>query len=321
MLPAIQLNCEPKQFEMTSPFAQIRGQGDLASGSADVDIDFGKLTQLLQPIFELKEQDLQGDVRASLRWDSEADGLWRLRGESNIKDLALQVAPQQSLQQKQIISEIDIEGRWSVRAGKWSLDELSRGTMSVAGDGFQTDMELIQTVHNLDAKRMIPLRMRGQGRLESIIEMASPWMPPSVIGSRGGMNFSARASFNGSGEFDLQTVDGQVTALRVPMSGREWQQEIVKLHFDGQALWPREEIVIRSATMTGDAVSAAMQGEWINSMLDVEIAWRANLDRLQDAAPKLLARDNVSQLSAGFASNSPQRNAQLETHWKTTGAT
>ncbi|CAN0487604.1 unnamed protein product, partial [Hapterophycus canaliculatus] len=139
---------------------------------------------------------------------------------------------------------------------------------------------------NLDSARMIPLRMRGQGRLESIIEMASPWMPLSVIGSRGGLNFTARASFNGNGEMDLQTVDGQLTALRVPMSDREWKQEIVKLHFDGQALWPREEIVIRSATMTGDAVSAAVQGEWINSMLDMEVAWRANLDRLQEAAPK-----------------------------------
>lgn len=308
-----------EQFELTSPFAQVRGKGDLASGSANVDINFDKLTQMLLPIFELEGKDLRGDVRANLRWDSEANGLWRLRGESNIKDLALQVAPQQSLQQDEIISGVDIEGRWSVRGGKWSLDELSRGTLSVSGDGFQTDMELVQTIRNLDSVRMIPLRMRGQGRLESILEMASPWMPTSVTGCRGGVNFTARASFNGSGEVDLQTVDGQLTGLRVPMSQREWQQEIVKLHFDGQALWPREEVTIRSATMTGDAVSAAMQGEWINSMLDMEIAWRANLDRLQDAAPKRLARDGVSPFPAGFASNSSPRNGQAETQWKVQG--
>ena len=307
-----------EQFEMTSPFAQIRGQGDLASGSADVDIHFGRLTQLLQPIFELEGQDLQGDVRANLRWDSEANGLWRLRGESNIKDLALQVAPQQSLQQSEIVSAIDIEGRWSVRAGKWSLDELSRGTVNLSGDGFQTDMELVQTIRNLNSTRMIPMRVRGQGQLESIIEMASPWMPDSVLGCRGAMNFTARASFNGNGELDLQTVDGQLTSVRIPMADRDWQQEIVKLHFDGQALWPRQEVVIRSATMTGDAVSAAMQGEWINSMLDMEVAWRANLDRLQDATPQRLARDKARPFPAGFASNAQQR-AQPETHWKVQG--
>ena len=206
-----------------------------------------------------------------------------------------------------------------MRGGKWSLDELSRGTMSVTGDGFQSDIELVQTIHNLDSGQMIPLRIRGQGRLESIIEMVSPWMPPSVIGYRGGVNYTARASLNGMGEIDLQTVDGQLTGLRVPMSDREWQQEIVKLHFDGQALWPRNEIVIRSATMTGDAVSAAMQGEWINSMLDIEIAWRANLDRLQNSAPKRLARDNFSPFPAGFASNSVQRNALQETQWNLHG--
>lgn len=308
-----------EQFEMTSPFAQIRGQGDLASGSASVDINFAKLTRMLQPIFDIEGKNLQGDVRANLRWDSEANGLWRLRGDSNIKDLALQVAPKQALQQNELQSVVDIEGRWSARGGKWSLDELSRGTMSVSGDGFQTDMELVQTIRNLDITRMIPLRMRGQGRLESVIEMASPWIPVSVIGSRGGMNFTARASFNGNGEVDLQTVDGQLTGLRVPLSDRVWKQEIVKLHFDGQALWPRQEVVIRSASMTGDAISAAVQGEWINSMVDMEVAWRANLDRLQESAPKLLARDNVNPFPAGFASNTNQRKLQPESQWKMRG--
>lgn len=311
-----------EQFEMLSPFARVRGQGDLASGSAELDVNFGKLARMLQPIMELDDQNLQGDIHANLRWDSESNGVWRLRGNSDINDLALEVAPQTRWQQKQLRSVIDIEGRLLNGGTGWTLSELSRGTMSIAGDGVQADVELVQTISQLDRNQMIPLRLRGEGRIESLIDIARPWLPSSLDGCRGGLNLTARASVNGSGDVVLQTMDGQISSLRVPMSERDFEQEIVKLHFDGKAMYPRQEVVIQSMTITGDAMSAAMQGEWINAMTDIEIAWRADLDRLQTTTPKRLARDaNVNRpaaVSQPARFSQPVQSAEIS-EWKVRG--
>lgn len=306
-----------EQFELTSPFANVRGQGDLASGAANVEVDFGKLAAMLRPIIEMKSQDLQGLIKANLRWDSESNGLWRLRGDTDINNLAIRITPNQQWKQKQLKSVVDVEGRWSGIGDSWSLDELSRGTLSVSGDGFQTDAELVQTIRGLDRNQFVPIRLRGQGRIESIIEMARPWVPDVIANSRGGLNFSARGSVNAAGEALLQTVDGQLTSISLPMSDRDWQQDLIKLHFDGKALWPRQEVEIQTMTLTGDAMSAAVQGEWVNTMSDLEIAWRADLNRLQTSAAKRVARDTGVNRPAAYSSNRPDPVA--DTSWKLRG--
>jgi hypothetical protein len=286
---ATQLSAE--QFELNSPFARVQGHGDIASGAAEANVDFGKLARMLQPIFEFDQQNMQGDVRVTLRWDAEPSGLWRLRGNSQIDNLAIELAPEQRLQQRQLISTLDIEGRWSSSQRGWSLDELSKGFLSVQGDGMRADAELVQTVPNPDQNMLLPLRLRGQGRIESIAEILRPWMPESLRDVSGGLDFSARASVSAAGELLVQAMDGQISSLKIPSSESEFQQELVKLHFDGKAHWPRQEVSIRTMTLTGDAVSAAVQGEWINNMVDFEIAWRADLDRLQTSATKRVARE------------------------------
>ncbi|MFG0287117.1 MAG: hypothetical protein ACF8CQ_03030 [Rhodopirellula sp. JB044] len=286
---ATELSAE--RFEMQSPFARIEGQGDIASGAAELSVNFGKLAQMLRPIFELDNQNLQGDVRASLRWDAEANGLWRLQGSSQVDNLAIEISPGQRLQQRHLVSTLDVEGKWSVSSRRWSLDELSRGSLRLQGDGMQTDVDLVQTIGGLDQNQLIPVRVRGRGQIESVSEMLAPWMPESMIDCRGGFDFTARASISGTGNVLVQAVDGQVSSLRVPMSDQEIRQELVKLHFDGRASWPQNEVVVQSMTVTGDAASAAIQGELINNRMDLEIAWLADLDRLQTSASKRLARE------------------------------
>ncbi|WP_404310624.1 hypothetical protein [Neorhodopirellula lusitana] len=311
---AFQLRAE--QFEMRSPFATISGQGDLASGLADLDVNFGKLARMLGPIFEMDQQTLQGDIRANVRWDAESNGLWRLRGESDMRDLVVEISPQQRIRQDQLRSTIDIEGRWTGQGNRWSLEELTRGGMHLEGDGLRADVDLVQRVPRLSRTEMIPLKVRGQGRIETIAELARPWLPESLVDCRGGLDFTARAAVNGNGDVVLQTVDSQVSALRVPVADRDWQQELVKIHFNGKAFWPQSEVVIQSMTVTGDAISAAIQGEWINSRADVEVAWRADLNRLQTSAPKRLAQSPRVVRPVGFSSN---RNTSPVSEWEVRG--
>jgi len=327
-----------EQFELNSPFANVRGQGDIASGSANVNVDFGKLARILQPIFQLDNQNLQGDVSVNVRWDAEADGMWRLRGDSRVDNLAIEVGENQQFRQRQLVCNLDVEGRWSRGGDGWSLDELTGGALRLQGDGVQTDVELVQAVNRLDRNVMLPLRLQGQGRIEPIVEMLRPWIPESMRDLQGGFDFTARASANAAGDVVMQALDGQLRSLRVPMGEKELQQELVKFHFDGKALWPRQEISIQSMTVTGDALSASVQGDWVNDMTDLEIAWRADLDRLQLSAIKRVAREgqqlapgSVSSRSAasnlapirsvGFAGTSPSTNGPAPTdgQWQVAG--
>lgn len=293
-----------EQFELNSPFAQINGHGNIASGAAELKVNFGKLAQMLQPLFEVDQQDLRGDVVATLRWDAEAGGLWRLRGNSRIDNLMVQFDPERRLKQTQLISALDVEGKWSTSKGSWSLDELSRGSLQIEGDGVNTDVDLVQAVPNPDRTRLLPLRVRGRGRIESIAEMFRPWIPNSVANVRGGFDISARTSLSIAGEALVQSVTGQFSSLEVPIGENKLRQEMLKLNFAGQAMWPRQEVTIDSLTITGDALSAAVKGNWVNNMTDLEIAWRADLERLQTSDVNRVASRSADNVRAvGFNNN------------------
>ncbi len=302
-----------EQFELNSPFARVNGHGNVASGAAEVNFNFGKLAEMLQPLFEVGQQDLQGDVIASIRWDAEAGGLWRLRGNSRVDNLMIQFDSGQRLRQTQLTSTLDVEGRWSTATGNWSLDELSRGTLRVKGDGVQTDVELVQAVSHPTRSRMLPLSIRGQGRVESIAEMLRPWLPAATMGIHGGFDISAQSNVSVAGEVLLKGLSGQLSSFEIPIGDNKIRQELVRVNFVGKALWPRQELTIATLTITGDAASAAIQGKWVNNMTDLEIAWRADLDRLPISAAKQLAlqpreRNSAtsgSVRSAGYSNNSP----------------
>ncbi len=279
-----------EHFKLDSPFAQIHGHGSMASGAAELNVDFGKLAQMLQPLFELDHQDLRGDVLATMRWDAEDGGLWRLRGNSRIDNLMIQFEPGRRLRQTQLTSTLDVEGQWSTSTGNWSLDELSRGSLRIQGDGVQTDVDLVEAVAHPTRSRMLPLRMRGQGRMESVAEMLHPWLPDSAANLRGGFDVSARASVNVAGDLLVQSLNGQLSSLEILIGENELRQELLKLKFKGKALWPRQEVTIDSLSVTGDAVSAAIEGKWVNRMTDLEISWQADLDRLQTSALKRVAQ-------------------------------
>lgn len=297
-------------FELDSPFARIQGQGSMASGAAELNVNFGKLAQMLQPLFELDHHDLRGDVLATMRWDAEEGGLWRLRGNSRIDNLVIQLEPGQRWEQNQLTSTLDVEGQWSTSTGSWSLDELSRGSLRIQGDAVQTDVDLVDAVPHPTRNRMLPLRIGGQGRLESVAEMLHPWLPDSAADLRGGFDISAQASVSVAGELLVQGFRGQLRSLELPVGEKALRQELLQLQFDGEAWWPRQEVTIDSLTITGDALSAAIQGKWVNRMTDLEIAWQADLDGLHAGAVQ-----RVAQQSPGAKSTSGGRqDASMTSH-------
>jgi hypothetical protein len=305
-----------EQFELDSPFAVVNGQGDLRSGSANVEVNFGKLARILRPLIDLDDRRLEGNVQGGLQWNAQNDGTWRLRGDGRMTGLAIELTPGQSFQPSSLQSQLDITGRWQPNGGG-QLAELLSGKLNVLGNGLEADVELVQAISGLDADRLIPLRMSGQGQLNAIAQTLAPWMPEGYEALQGGFRFNARGGLSQSGAAMLESVDAQITQLEVPMSEQVWEQQLVKLHFDGKASYPQQDVIIRSFTVAGDAASAAIQGEWIGGMTDIEIAWQAELERLQTSVRERLAnRPQDPRLSR---SSGPSRSVQ-QVAYRNTGS-
>jgi hypothetical protein len=62
-----------EQFEWNSAFGSAVGHGDLRSGVADFEIDFGRLTAMLRPILQVSETTLAGAANGNIQWNASAD--------------------------------------------------------------------------------------------------------------------------------------------------------------------------------------------------------------------------------------------------------
>ncbi|MCC9657535.1 hypothetical protein [Rhodopirellula halodulae] len=277
-----------EEFQLQGPFAAINGQGDLRNGSANVDVNFGKLARILRPLIDLDERRLEGNVQGALTWNAQPDGLWRLRGDGQMTGVAIELNPGQSFEPSSLQSNLDVTGRWQAQGGY--LSELTGGRLSLVGQGLELDVELVQSISGLDAERLIPLRMNGQGQINAVAQLLSPWIPSPYELTEGGFRFHARGGVSQSGAALLESADAQLTSVEVPVSNQIWEQQLVKLHFDGKASYPQNDVIIRSLTVAGDAASAAVQGEWIGGMTDIEVAWQAELERLQTSMRERIAQ-------------------------------
>ena len=303
-----------EQFRLDSPFGSVEGQGELQRGAARWKLDFDKLSRQIRPLIRESAFEMEGAVAGQLQWDASLAsgrplpdgrtlGPWRLRGDAEASRLVLRLGDHPPLRQASLKVDVDVSGQLASApfgsGQRPSLEELSSGQLTANGDGVRAEVVLAEAVDRLDATTELPLRVRCQGQLRSLIDILGPWVPASMRSTRGGFEVAARVDMTGDQRLQLNALDGQLTGLGLVIDQKRYTQELVKLHFDGRADWPTGDVVIRSLSVAGDAASAAAQGEWIGGVADVEVAWKAKLDRLQASGrPQMAETDAGRKLSA-----------------------
>ncbi len=284
------------QFEWKSAFGSAIGQGDLRSGHADVEVDFGRLTAMLRPIMHVSESSLDGSVRGKIGWNASDNNTWKLSGEGSATNLVVRMSNGQTLRRPSMRGKIEAVGRW----GGDSLEELTRADVTLATTGLDLHAELVQAVRKPSASIPMPIRVVGSGRVDTLLEVLGPWLPPEIHDGAGTFRANARA--------DVSTISARLTDAAIELTDtkiayvdRYFSQSKVKVNFGGEYAWPSNDFHARTLTVAGDAFSVAAQGSATGlgsvtalgsesaPQVDMEIEWRAKLERIQGSVRPRIA--------------------------------
>ena len=289
-----------ERFRWNSSFATATGAGDPRSGSAEWEINFGRLATMLRPLVDVSETDLRGTVKGQVRWAVAADEQWTLSGEGTADDLLITMPGGRSIRRPKLTGGVDVQGLWSGD----SLVELSSAEVRVGGSGFRVTARLTDPVRDPTPITPLPLAMAGQGRVEELMEILGPWLPEALVDAGGGFSFDAAGEASAT-SVRLASLDAVLSEPRLVYGGGSFAQPEVTMHFEGEIGYPAGTAVAKTLTVTGDAFSAAVEGQWLPQP-DLEIAWRARLQRLQSSLqPRVSERPGLPIRQVSFRPGAP----------------
>ena len=277
-----------EHFEWRSAFGTAIGSGDLESGIADFNIDFGQLTNMLLPIFDMTETRFAGNASGKVQWTSGDRDIWRLTGNGQTTNLLIQLPGGRNIQRNAMRASIEAEGRWHEKA----LQELTRTKVSINSLGLNINATLAEAVSDLSRDSHLPFTMKVEGRLDTMEGILDPWIPQKINQLSG--NFSADAkAFVGLTETTVTNGALELVQPGFNFESRRFEQPLVKIQFDGNYKWPANAMQARSITIAGDAFSLAGQGNVSTDKIDMEIKYRAKLDRIQGSVGEQISAGDV----------------------------
>ncbi len=282
-------------FRFTSTFASAKGSGDMRAGNADIEIDFGRLASTLQPIVDLSASNLAGTASGNIRWNATTDNVWRLDGIGQASNVVVMLPGGQRFSRPTFNGEVSAVGQWDGQ----TLSELSKATVSLTSTGINLSAALIAPVHTPSAETLLPIQVRGAGRIEALTDIIGPWLPTEIHDCEGGFNLVASG--------DASATSGRVTNVQLTLVDprfayvdRYFMQPDLEVKFDGSYAWPSGELVSKECTIKGNALTAAVQGTSNEQGVDIELAWNAKLERIQGSVRSKVA---VNSLQNGARQN------------------
>lgn len=287
-------------FELNSTFARASGQGSLRSGAADVQVDFGRLYTMLRPIVDLSELSLGGTAGGRLQWKvtptvGGTGDQWALSGSGEGKNLLITLPDGNRFKRSVVRTELEAVGHWNGQ----TLDELSKGEAVIHSGGVYAKAELTRPVKDPSETSIYPIRLSGDGRLENLSESLRPWLPAAMQDAEGRMMWAADAEI-GRQRLLVSQVQMELYEPRVVIADQWYSQPQLKVDFNGTVAWPSGNLYSEEFTVRGDALSLAIRGESSRETTNLDVAWKADLERLQASLGTRFAAAQASVHSAGY---------------------
>ena len=272
---------QAEDFAFKSSFANASGHGTLQSGEANVEVDFGRLYSMLRPIIDLSDASLGGSARGNVQWKvtgmrgGQADR-WELSGTGEGRNLLVTLPEGTRFKRSIVQGELAIVGRWNGE----TLNELTAGEVAIRSSGVLAKAELVQPVPHPMTASAFPVRISGDGRLENLSESLRVWLPESIRNAEGRMTWSAEAEV-GAGRVLVSKAQMDLNEARVAIYDQWYSQPKLTLDFEGVMDWPSGNLYSETLTLVGEAVSVALRGESSREKTHLDIAWKADLEKLQ----------------------------------------
>ena len=279
-----------EQFEWRSAFGTAIGSGNLESGSADFKIDFGQLTSMLLPIFDMTETRFAGNAHGKVQWTSGEQDIWRLTGNGQTTNLLIQLPDGRNIQRNAMRASVKAEGRWYNN----TLRELTQTNLTINSLGLDLNATLAEPINRLSQASHLPFTLKAEGRLDTMEGILNPWIPQDIKQLAG--NFSAEGkALIGLNQTTVTSGAVELTEPSFQYKKRRFRQPLVKIQFDGNYNWPANTLKARSITIASDAFSLAGQGLVSTDKTDMELKYRANLDRIQGSLGQQIAANDAIQ--------------------------
>lgn len=270
--------------ELASVFGTANLDGELKRGRARADIDLSRLAVMLESLVDLPELRLGGVAAGQLEWAAEAGNRWSLRGDGQATELTILLPGGIQLHRPTLTISANANGR----VEGTQLVELTAAGVSLRSNSLEADATLVAAVARPTTETALPLHISSRGRLEVLAEFLGPWMPTSLHSLQGG--YDART------EALVSLAGGQLSAatLRLEEPRGGWNDQYLAQHqlgvdFDGTFEWPSQNLIAKSLTITSESVSAVAKGQLTDQVADLEFAWRASLERLQQSIQSRVA--------------------------------
>jgi len=306
-------NWRADQCQLTSVFGTATLDGELAQGRATVDFDLGRLATTLDSIVDMPDLELGGVASGQLQWSAQTGESWRMQGDATATNLTIGLPGGTHLHRPTLAVQVDAAGRWS----NGRLEELTVAELTLQSESLQADAVLMESIVNPGSGTRWPVRLSGRGRLEVLGEFLSPWIPVSLHSLNGG--------FDGRAEAVVGSLDGEVLSIKIQLQEPRaaWENNLfaqsqLSLGFEGNYAWPTGNLRADSLTVAGESVSGAAKGVMTSDAIDLEIAWRADLERLQATRVSRIAQGPASGGPTRFAS-APKVASQGDDEWSYTG--
>ncbi|WP_182867848.1 hypothetical protein [Stieleria mannarensis] len=279
-----------ERFDVKSSFANASGSGTLQDGTAELRIDFGRLYTMLRPVIDLSDLSLGGTADAQVRWtvnrtpDGRSDQ-WDLIGNGEANNLLVTLPSGHRFKRTIVQGDVAAKGQWNGR----TLEQLTSADVGIRSGGVSLRAALLSPVSRPDADSIYPVRLETDGRLENLSESLRPWLPDPLRSAEGRLTGSAIAKVSRSGG-SLSKAEFVVSQPRVNYDSHWYVQQSVTVNFNGVLDWPSGNFASQELTVRGEALSLAVRGEASREKTNLDIAWNADLKRLQESVGSTIAR-------------------------------
>ncbi|WP_149497414.1 hypothetical protein [Roseiconus lacunae] len=277
-----------EHFSLRSSFAEASGHGMLRNGEARFEVDFGRLYAMLRPIVDVSNFSLGGNADGAIRWSvvTGVDGdRWELGGSGAGKQLLITLPGGHQFKRSIVQTSINAKGNWKDN----QLEQLSHADFSLGSGGVQIDVSLLDPVYQPTKNAVFPIKVEVDGRLENLSESLGPWLPPELASAEGRVTGTAVASVHENGG-TISKADFEFLQPRINYGDQWFSQPQLTLRFEGACDLPEGTIATKSSGIVGEAISIGITGEITAKNTDLELTWKADLERLQESIGATIAR-------------------------------
>ena len=277
-----------EQFSLKSSFAQASGSGRLSRGETNFNIDFGRLYSMLRPVIDLSELSLGGSADGRLRWSVDSTGAgdqWELSGIGEANQLLVTLPGGHRFKRSIVQADVNAKGQWKDN----ELQRLSSANVAIASGGVLLKALLLQPVDRPTADSVFPVRLETDGRLENLSESLGPWLPDELVGAEGRLSGNVVGNLSRFGG-TVSSAEFEVLQPRISYGDRWYSQPKLTLDFDGVLELPAGSFSTPSTSIVGESISLAIRGDMMPKKTNLDIAWKADLEGLQDSVGSTIAR-------------------------------